>query len=1418
MPNPLRKLRLIGKGKKAVAPANNTSADPLGGVGSTGGPTTRPGSGVISAIELQTSNDGTRVFEQPAAEQLTFAAPAHPPEPHSHHAGPGNPSPDIGEGVSSENFGLFEFPPRPSVPPPTASSIQHHAFSVERHVDIIVVHGLGGHWLRTWQAPDDGAIWFRDRIPAVLAEANISCRVRSFGYNSAFTFTKGETNIAGSAKDLIDRVQLLRGKDPAGFRPILFVAHSLGGIVVKEALNIAWTKHHLYEDILDNTKGCIFMGVPHHGAGIAKWAKHATQLVKIASLGFSGNTNFLKALERSSPEWVRISRDFVERGRRLSIRTFYETERTAGILVVDEGSAALHVPQEQSFALPGSDHRTVCRFSDSDNERFSLVGKAALDLAQGAHGGQTPANTHLTFGCLLFDLPSATRSFFGRADELSFLRDKLDPTVRGRKGVVLYGLAGSGKTQLILRFIHTFEERYTAVIWINASSKEQTLQSFADTAEAIDSMWPTKDLPNTYRGTNPERKVLSRLRSTAHNRWMLVIDSVDDLDAIDLSSLIPDCKHGSIVVTSTRRSAAELLEKYEFSALEVDSLDSFSASQLLLSAGDPKSLNSRLQDPGNGIVRDIANELYGIPLALEQAGVLIRKRIVTFENFLERYRLHHKTLMAKLFPGATSYEKRYSVITVVSLLFSAILSESPESARLLEVLAILGPRKIPLSFLGMLPSTVTKVGERGEYDENETPFSEELGTDDTVLRLNLSTLLDVCLVKLDRNQTETEEFASIHGLTCQWLVETAVSNQTWDISSMVPILIAFIWPGHDSPFAAYKSEAPLIRQQYLPVLERVLGIADRSSHCFRGDNKRGKKCDTEVSRNLAYIYLYSGRLDKSKAVFQAAVEELATEEGDAWSSTELSLELLIGLASCHNRSGSQREAVEVLEFSLSVAEKLFDNFDDRTAEISSRLKRLKERQEINLGHHKAALLAATGGPEMKRARDNLSSGLHDDTLLDLYKGGGSHNPDYISDWPGFFNLSDFRGNLKTSGRTKSSLKVERLVELNNRQSWNELREELKSYDSFEINRPSGGKPPLMWLITSSRDIGAPLLLHERRHDIDVSIQDPEGQTVLDYAVKYQHIDVIVLLVHGFGVDVDGRNGRGERPITRTVRSGLRESFMALKDLGADLDGTIDPTGWTVRLAAAAYGWYGKSTLLWEFPNVNPNRRDDSGNSALHIAMTPWTPIEHIETLLRWGVDVNAQNSLGRSALHDAILYRCIGRESLVNHCMFLVVKADGANLNLQDNRWMTPLMLACEVQSIECAMILLDFAGTRLNLKLRGKAKSPMIGGVDVEGTAQFIAIGFERYEIVRGMVERGVLDPRERDELEKTNAVSFAARCYAQRCLEYLVQVSPEAAREALRTSQPTDSVTRGRIREAMAKYDIAIDDFSVGGGQQRK
>ena len=177
------------------------------------------------------------------------------------------------------------------------------------------------------------------------------------------------------------------------------------------------------------------------------------------------------------------------------------------------------------------------------------------------------------------ELPTATDTFYGRGDELLVIAKALDPRTPGQKGIVLCGIGGSGKTQLALRYIKQYQQLYTAVIWINASTTEHTIQSFAETADMVSSNWPLRDLPLTYLGSCNWRKVISRMRSTRYTHWLLVIDGVDDLHQDNFKQYIPSCQFGSIIVTSTQSRTPEV---FQLPRLDVDRLDLDSGRQLLL--------------------------------------------------------------------------------------------------------------------------------------------------------------------------------------------------------------------------------------------------------------------------------------------------------------------------------------------------------------------------------------------------------------------------------------------------------------------------------------------------------------------------------------------------------------------------------------------------------------------------------------------------------------------------------------------------------------------------------------------------------------------------------------------------------------------------------------------------------------------
>src|SRR5271169_5723379 len=86
----------------------------------------------------------------------------------------------------------------------------------------------------------------------------------------------------------------------------------------------------------------------------------------------------------------------------------------------------------------------------------------------------------------------------------------------------------------------------------------------------------------------------------------------------------------------------------------------------------------------------IVKDLNGLPLAIEQAGILLGKGIVSFSNFIADYREHYRLLMDN-YPrrGLLSYDKERSIMTVFNMLYSFIKKRSPEAAALLTFIAIL---------------------------------------------------------------------------------------------------------------------------------------------------------------------------------------------------------------------------------------------------------------------------------------------------------------------------------------------------------------------------------------------------------------------------------------------------------------------------------------------------------------------------------------------------------------------------------------------------------------------------------------------------------------------------------------------------------------------------------------------------------
>lgn len=183
--------------------------------------------------------------------------------------------------------------------------------------DIIFVHGLGGSAFRTWswkRLPEN--FW-----PAWLSEDEHlgSCRIHTFGYNSNFKGEARGLDVVDFAKDLL--LQMLNHPGGIGAdRPILFVAHSMGGLVVKKAYTLGKLDQR-FTSLVSNVTGIVFLATPHRGS---QYARTLSRILAAVSI-LTPPKEYVSALEQDSPTIQDISEVFSHHCEDLVLVSFYET-------------------------------------------------------------------------------------------------------------------------------------------------------------------------------------------------------------------------------------------------------------------------------------------------------------------------------------------------------------------------------------------------------------------------------------------------------------------------------------------------------------------------------------------------------------------------------------------------------------------------------------------------------------------------------------------------------------------------------------------------------------------------------------------------------------------------------------------------------------------------------------------------------------------------------------------------------------------------------------------------------------------------------------------------------------------------------------------------------------------------------------
>ena len=268
-------------------------------------------------------------------------------------------------------------------------------------------------------------------------------------------------------------------------------------------------------------------------------------------------------------------------------------------------------------------------------------------------------------------LPPRPALLVGREELLTDLDTKL--TGGGDSGpriVALYGLGGAGKTSLAVEYVHRHLAK-VGVAWQFAAEDATVLAAgFGELAAQLGA----HDLPGSRDPVASVHAVLAAYPTD----WLLVFDNA--LDRASVEALLPPAGPGGVLVIS---QSAVWPPGW---AVEVPVLDAQVAAEFLV---------TRTGDADQEAARELATQLGGLPLALEQAAAYSQATGASLATYVSLFRDRRADLLAR---GEVAGHPA-SVAATLGLALSRLVDEAPAAVGLVRVLACLAPEPVPLALL-----------------------------------------------------------------------------------------------------------------------------------------------------------------------------------------------------------------------------------------------------------------------------------------------------------------------------------------------------------------------------------------------------------------------------------------------------------------------------------------------------------------------------------------------------------------------------------------------------------------------------------------------------------------------------------------------------------------------------------------------
>ncbi|KAK1521436.1 hypothetical protein CPAR01_14959 [Colletotrichum paranaense] len=541
--------------------------------------------------------------------------------------------------------------------------------AVECLDSIVFIHGLKGHREKTWTSDKASEPWPKALLPSEIPDA----RVLAYGYDADVakaTEMVSVSRIRDHAATFLKRLTNFRDRTDSSARPIIFVCHSLGGLVCQAALARAHTREHLKE-VLEATRGILFLGTPHHGSALAVWAERLGKSVGVLK---QTNTEILGVLRPESEVLAEIQDNFHNITQpqtkagvgTIQITCFYEELPLPGIgLVVPQHSAIF--PGKDAIGIHGT-HHTMVKFSSLEDSGFIDIcdelrtwikkfdRKVPVPQRQSTpppaveEQNEKRSTTPQEKTASKFLVPYAkNKSFVERSNVFERLKSEFchgpeDDIEDARSRVCLYGLGGIGKTQIAIAYTYWLRKAHPeiSVFWVHASDSDRFRQAYSEIAEEC----------NIAGRSDRNVDVLTLVKSWFERQktgpWFLVLDNADNTELFfndhtqpnntsssdvepnkgnsNMARFIPQYGNGSILVTTRNKEAGSRLVPGQ-PLVEIGPMSDGESLQMIREIAGGSSLSM-------DAATVLSNRLENLPLAIAQAAAFMHENCMSLHQYL----------------------------------------------------------------------------------------------------------------------------------------------------------------------------------------------------------------------------------------------------------------------------------------------------------------------------------------------------------------------------------------------------------------------------------------------------------------------------------------------------------------------------------------------------------------------------------------------------------------------------------------------------------------------------------------------------------------------------------------------------------------------------------------------------------------